>query len=174
MVRSNVAGWSVEAYKDPFALVNTNGGTFVIGFQDGTGRPDLKNAPTDIREVWTQDGVQALVSRFASETFEIELKFGNFDGTEYPVVFVHYSIRTPVCAKSDLIVDGRKKLISEGDVYFRTLSTGGVISSAKARARDWPDIMQICMDNREADIGRFIRRHLAHCMMGSLIKVSVR
>ena len=33
-------------------------------------------------------------------------------------------------------------------------------STTKATGKDWPDILKVCFDNREADIGRFLRRHL--------------
>jgi hypothetical protein len=68
-------------------------------------------------------------------------------------------VRTPAVAKADLLEAGRK-LIQYGDVYFRTLSSNGTPSTAVARPQDWADILEICFENREADIGRFLRRHL--------------
>jgi hypothetical protein len=40
------------------------------------------------------------------------------------------------------------------------LNSNNIASSTKALWRDWPNIVQICFDNREADIGNFLRRHL--------------
>ncbi|MCS3695188.1 hypothetical protein ABIF07_000073 [Bradyrhizobium elkanii] len=54
----------------------------------------------------------------------------------------------------------RDKLLDVGDIYFRTLHANGTLSSSLARPQDWPDILDICFDNREADIGKFLRRHL--------------
>jgi hypothetical protein len=52
------------------------------------------------------------------------------------------------------------KLSFAGEAYFRTLHANGTPSTAPARPHDWRDILDICFDNREADIGRFLRRQL--------------
>jgi hypothetical protein len=54
-------------------------------------------------------------------------------------------------------------------VYFRTLSANGTPSTAPARPQDWPEIVEICFDNREADFGRFLRRQLAGHDLASLL-----
>ena len=70
-------------------------------------------------------------------------------------------LRVPVAVKSALTDAVGNKLLSVGDVYFRTLNANGTPSSALARAQDWRDLLDICFEDREADIGRFLRRHLA-------------
>ncbi|MGA2214469.1 MAG: hypothetical protein ABSH31_14430 [Bryobacteraceae bacterium] len=40
------------------------------------------------------------------------------------------------------------------------MNSNNIASSTKPLWRDWPNIVQICFDNREADIGNFLRRHL--------------
>jgi hypothetical protein len=95
--------------------------------------------------------------------------FGERDGLEYPVIAVPEGVTAPAASKRDLQDNTGKFLIREGDVYFRTLLANGTPSSAKALPRDWPEIMAICFDNREADIGRFLRRHLAGGSIESLI-----
>ena len=72
------------------------------------------------------------------------------DGREYPVIVVPPGVRTPVATKRDLL-GGQKVLIKEGAVYFRTLSSNGTPSTAEAKAADWRDIADICVENREAD-----------------------
>ena len=91
--------------------------------------------------------------------FEVAVTFGERDSQEYPVVVVPEGVRSPVAAKADLFA-GEKRLIQLGDVYFRTLNANGTPSTAKARPQDWPDIVEVCFENREADIGRFLRRQL--------------
>jgi hypothetical protein len=54
-------------------------------------------------------------------------------------------------------------------VYFRTLHANGTPSTAVARPQDWRDILEICFENREADIGRFLRRHLPGADLGALL-----
>src|SRR5690554_2681147 len=89
-------------------------------------------------------------------------------GVEYPVIVVPPGVQVPVVAKRDLVDTNRKTLIRTGSVYFRTLAANGILSTSVARPEDWPDIMQICFDNREADIGRFLRRQLSVADRGAL------
>jgi hypothetical protein len=77
-------------------------------------------------------------------------------------------VTVPVVVKSDL-GDGANRLLRVGDVWFRTLESNGTPSSARAQPRDWRAILDICFENREADIGRFLRRHLAGRPIGALI-----
>jgi Schlafen, AlbA_2 len=143
-----------------FALRNRNGGFLVLGFDDKTHQPDATNKPADVRAVYHQDIIQGLISRYANEPFEVQVTFVEREGHPYPVVAVAQGVRTPVVVKSAL-QDPSGKLLNVGDVYFRTLNTNGTPSSATARPQDWRDILEICFDNREADIGRFLRRHVA-------------
>ncbi|MBX3707731.1 MAG: hypothetical protein KF911_13960 [Pseudomonadales bacterium] len=142
------------------ALRNHGGGYLLIGFNNSDFSPSLVDAPEDVAEVYHIDKLQALVGKYASEPFEIEIEFPTRDGRAFPVVAVPSGVRTPVASKADLIVDGRK-LIASGDVYVRTLQANNTPSSAKAGWQDWGRLTETCFDNREADIGRFLRRHLA-------------
>jgi hypothetical protein len=90
------------------------------------------------------------------------------DSKDYPVIVVPGRLTVPVVAKSELR-DQTRLLIRESAVYVRTLHSNGTISSAEARPRDWPELMERCFANREADIGRFIRRHLSGVNSASLI-----
>jgi hypothetical protein len=56
-----------------------------------------------------------------------------------------------------------------GDVYFRTLRANGTPSTAVARPQDWLEIVEICFENREADVGRFLRRQLAALDLSTLV-----
>jgi hypothetical protein len=113
------------------------------------------------------DKIQALISRYSFDPFEIAVTFPVFDGQTYPVVVVPDGVRTPVAAKADLI-ENDKHLIRHGDVYFRTLAANGAVSTAAAKPSDWADIAEICLDNREADLGRFLRRQLGASGTGAL------
>jgi hypothetical protein len=61
-----------------------------------------------------------------------------------------------------------KKLVRVGDVYCRTLNANGRASTAVAQPKDWRDLFDRCFENREADIGRFLRRHLGSSADGLL------
>ena len=142
------------------AIRNRNGGFLLLGFNDKTLSPD-PNRPSDVRAQFHLDKIQALISKYASETFEIAVGFATCDGQEHPVVIIPGGVISPVAAKRDLQDADGKPLIKQGDVYFRTLQSNGTPSTSKAQPNDWAAITEICFENREADIGRFFRRHLA-------------
>jgi len=147
--------------KATLAIRNRNGGLFLIGFDDESLLPDFDNKRSDVRAAFHLDTVQGLISRYASEPFEIGVSFGLRDDVEFPVIVVPEGVTVPVTAKRDLKDSAGTCLIREGDIYFRTLQSNGTPSMAKVRSGDWRDIMEICFENKEADIGRFLRRHLA-------------
>lgn len=148
--------------KAVFALRNRNGGTFVMGFNDSTLDPDPCLLKGDLRETFHLDKIQGLVTKFASEPFEIEVDCLARGDALHPVIVIPEGVRVPVVVKTNLMASngGGQKLLSEGDVYFRTLLANGTPSSAKIRAGDYRELLEICFENREADIGRFLRRHL--------------
>jgi hypothetical protein len=141
------------------ALRNLNGGSLIIGI-DGTSLSlDTTNSkPNDIRSVYHTDIIQAIASRYASEIFAIEVHFIEHGGEIYPVICVPSGIKTVVAAKKNLM-DEDKLLIKQHQIYVRTLNANGIASTSEARHNDWPSILEICMDNRETDVARFLRRH---------------
>lgn len=141
------------------ALYNRDGGYLIVGFDDTTLEPVEDGRPRDVRATFHLDVVQHIVSKYASTPFEVAVGFGKRNGQEFPVIAVGKGVRSPVAASRNLDADG-KALIRQHAVYFRTLNASGVPSSAPARYSDWADIVEICFENREADIGRFLRRHL--------------
>lgn len=146
--------------KATFALYNRNGGYLLIGFDDETMQPD-ESAPEDVQVTYHQDRIQELVSQYASDPFEVQVVFAERDQRTYPVIVVEPGVRIPVAVKRDFNhPSSGKPLLKAGDIYFRTLQANGSPSSSAARPDDWRDILDICFNNREADIGGFIRRHL--------------
>jgi len=153
---------AAKIVKAAFALRNRNGGFLVVGFDDTTLEPDLANEPGDVRVRFRHDEVQGLVSRYANEPFEVHVAFGERDGHLYPVIAIPQGVRVPVVVRNALAdPSGERPLLGVGDVYFRTLEANGTPSTARARPQDWREILEICFENREADIGRFLRRQLA-------------
>jgi hypothetical protein len=146
--------------KAVFAIHSRNGGFLVIGFDDKTLEPDAGHEPPDVRGTFHRDKIQQLISRYAYEPFEIHVVFAERDGHAYPVIVVPEGVRVPTVVKTNLSATG-VTLMTAGDIYFRTLHANGAPSSALARPQDWREILQICFDNQEADIGRFLRRQLA-------------
>lgn len=148
--------------KAMLALRNNNGGRLVIGFDDATMAPALDSRPEDMRAAFGQDMVQALAAKFSSESFEVLVQYVKKDDFEYPVICVPSGIKTPVAAKAEIRDDteARRALVQINTVYVRTLKSNNTVSTAAAGWQDWGRIAEICFDNREADIGRFMRRHL--------------
>ncbi len=112
------------------AFKNHNGGYLVIGFDNDTLQPDKDNMPEDFKSKFHIDKIQALVSRFASEPFEVVVEFPEREGQSYPVIVVPPGVRTPVAAKSDLL-HKESKLISADDVYVRSLRSNNTPSTTK-------------------------------------------
>lgn len=146
--------------KSALAFRNFGGGYLVIGFVNDTHAPDTTNVPADVHSAFHLDKIQGLVSRYASESFEITVSFPTRGKQAYPVIEIPPGVKTPVAAKADLIHDD-KKLIAVNDVYVRTLSSNNTPSTSKIGWKDWPRVVEVCFENREADIGRFLRRHLS-------------
>jgi hypothetical protein len=143
------------------ALRNRNGGYIVVGLDDKTLKPYIENEPANVREAFHVDKIQGLISRYASELFEVGVAFASREGREYPVIVVPEGVRSPVAAKAALQDEKKRLLLRDGDIFFRTLAANGTPSTALARPQDWPEIVEICFNNREADVGRFLRRQLA-------------
>lgn len=140
------------------ALRNHGGGYLLIGFNDKTLEPETHGIPSDVRGAYHADKVQKAIGKYASESFEVGVAFGMREEQEFPVLVIPPGVQSPVAAKADLIADGQK-LISTDEVFVRTLRSN-VPATAKASWMDWAPLMQVCLDNREADIGRFLRRQL--------------
>ena len=158
---SSVDG-QVKLIRTLLALRNNGGGRFVIGFDNESMRPVDDGRPQSVRTAFSQDAIQALVSRFASDPFEILVQYVEFSDAEFPVICVPPGIRTPVATKSELKADDpQRPSIPMNAVYVRTLSSNNTVSTAQAQWRDWARLVEICFDNREADLGRFVRRHLS-------------
>lgn len=123
---------AAKLVKAIFAIRNRNGGFVVIGFDNGTLQPDPCPFP-DIGALYHVDVIQGLVSRYANTSFEVEVVLRELDGQRHPVLVVPEGFRSPVVVKRDLRVQGAANLLSEGDLYFRTLRSNGTPSSARIR-----------------------------------------
>ncbi|GAB2875939.1 hypothetical protein GCM10027093_09240 [Paraburkholderia jirisanensis] len=156
---SDPAG-QAKIIKGAIALRNRGGGYLVIGFDDKTMAADKESAPTDVRSTFHVDVIQGLVTKYASQAFEIAVEFVERDDVVHPIIVVPPGVRTPVFAKQQLTGDGGKILVERDVAYVRTLNSNNTPSTAKAQYKDWDELSEICFNNREADIGRFLRRHL--------------
>lgn len=152
---------AAKIVKALFAIRNRNGGFLIVGFDNATMTPDTYGLDRPVEELFNVDTIQGLVSRYANVAFEIAIAFHSRDGQAHPVIIVTDGVRIPAVVRRNLIGQGGKKLLAEGDIYFRTFNANGTASSARIMPADYGDLLEICFENREADIGRFLRRHLA-------------
>ena len=83
------------------------------------------------------------------------------EGQPHPVIVVPEGVKVPVIVKKNLDGDKGNNLLQKGDLYFRTLQSNGTPSSARVSPGYYTELLDICFENREADIGRFVRRHLS-------------
>jgi len=148
--------------KAVIALYNRNGGYLIIGFDNATLLPDLQGAPDDVKAAFHGDVIQGIVSKYSSISIEIQVGFVELQGLLYPVIAVPQGVTVPAAARRDLLGQNGKPLVREDTVYFRTLGSNGTPSTSAIKASDWRDLLEICFDNREADIGRFLRRQLGN------------
>jgi len=143
------------------AMRNNDGGFLVIGFDNKSGQPDLTNIPQDVRAKFNIDKIQGAISKYSSERFEIDIHLLSRNGQEYPIISVSDGVKTPVATKSELpSSDSLKPHIPSDTVYVRTFKANNIASTSKANWSDWGEITRICFENREADLGKFLRRHL--------------
>src|SRR5262249_49799063 len=125
------------------ALRNNNGGVLITGFTD-SGQPDPERPPADIHALFHSDEIQAIVGKFSSELFPVEVHFVERDGQEYPIISVPSGVTTPVAAKGDLHDTKGKLVVKDNAVYVRSLSSNNTVSSAEARRGDWERLVRIC------------------------------
>ena len=143
------------------ALRNENGGYLLIGFDDKTRKPT--NPPASlvgITTVFHHDTVQGIISKYSSDSFPVMVDFPINGPRQVVVISVPPGVVAPVACKADLRVGGTL-LLRESDVYVRTLTSNGTISSARASWRDLNALVRKCFDNRESDHAGFLLKVFA-------------
>ena len=142
------------------AMRNHGGGYLLIGFNNETGEPEFENAPSDIRSLFHVDNIQYLVTKYSSEPFEVKIHYPSREGQEFPVLEIPSGVKTPVATKSELKTEEDRILIKSNSIYVRSLTANNTPSTTEAIWKDYNRLVEVCFENREADIGRFLRRHL--------------
>ena len=94
------------------ALRNHGGGYLLIGFHDKTLKPDT-NFPRDIHKNYHPDKIQSLISKYASENFEVSVLFGSIDDQSFPVICIPAGVTSPVGGKADLISNNIKLSLTQ-------------------------------------------------------------
>jgi hypothetical protein len=152
------------------ALRNRNGGQLVFGVDDRTLVPLTDGRPNNVRIAYHADKIQELVKAFGRPPFPVEVEFVVVENAEHPVLVVPPGVRFPVICKQkhpQSATAGDALILRENAVYVRSVNNGRVESIEPRSPEDWNELIEICFDNREADVGRFLRRHLGS-MIGEL------
>ena len=142
------------------ALRNFNGGVIYIGVEN-RGQPVKKPENLDIDVDFHIDMVQSIVGAFCSEVFEVRVEAEDYFGERIVKITIPPGVKVPVVSKSPIKNDGGHPIVKSDAVYFRTLKSNNTPSSSELNWKMYPDLMDICFDNREADIARFINRNLS-------------
>ncbi|WP_013626553.1 AlbA family DNA-binding domain-containing protein [Rubinisphaera brasiliensis] len=146
--------------KGCIALRNNNGGILIVGVRND-GLPDSANTPDDIPKMFHEDVIQAIIAKHSSDPFEVSITHRKHRQNDYVIISVPSGVKTPVVCKSGIELENSTPILKSETVYVRTISSNNTVSSSEPRLRDWDTLVSICFDNREADIGAFIRRHLS-------------
>jgi len=165
--------------KAAIAIRNHGGGYVVFGLKNDTGEPELKDAPQDneeIKRLFHIDKIQGMITKYSSETFEVKMHYRIKTGMGFPIspiIEIPPGVKTPVSAKSDLIKGGNRYLVKSNIIYVRTLLANNTPSTAEATWKDYGPLVEVCFNNREADIGRFLRRQIGGLSPDLLSQIAV-
>ena len=154
------ADGKLKILKAAIAMRNNDGGIFIIGVKND-GKINTKDAPANIEQLFNIDDIQGLITKHSSESFEIDLYINEKHGKKVVAIAVPPGVKTPVATKRPLVENGRN-IVEQDTVFIRSLNSNNTPSTTKATHKDWARITGKCFENREADIGRFLRRHLAN------------
>jgi hypothetical protein len=155
------------------ALHNSNGGYLIIGVNnDGTFQ--TSGVPPDWRSIFDPEILQQLVANRVSPPFEIEVIHVQTANVTCVAIKISSGAISPICIRSDLNDRDGTALLAQHEVYCRSLSSNGKYSSARPSADDWARIIRTFLDNREADIARFLSRNFTSDRMSELTRQLVQ
>jgi predicted HTH transcriptional regulator len=131
------------------AIANHGGGYIVFGFDDST----LEYVPSPFAEKIDRDIISSIVKKYLEPTFQCDVSFVISNaGNKHAIVTVPAHGATPICAKSNGPMDGKKILgIVQGQYYLRK---AGPESAPIISAVEWSPVIRRCaMHDRAAIFG---------------------
>jgi hypothetical protein len=137
------------------ALRNLGGGRLILGIDDKTLQSLNENRPSNITECYHPDRVNEVVGQYALPKFEVRVAFKLYEEKCHPELTVPSGVSFPVITRAPY-----EKELRQNAVYVRTVANGRPSSCEPRTPQDWQNLIEACFNNREADIGRFFRRHL--------------
>jgi len=141
-----------------FGLRNRGGGRLVIGFDDNSNQlPKPKGI--NVKTKYHIDKLQSIISEYASDKFQIIVNFQKINKQFHPIIIVPSDVKTPVVTDKQLKNKSNVTFIDENVLFFRTLNANNTPSTSQIKKQDWEDLIDICFNNKQADIGKFLDSH---------------
>ena len=130
------------------AIANHGGGYIVFGFDDTT----LQYVPSPYADkMIDRDVISSIVKKYLEPTFQCDVSFVRSSaGNEHPIVIVPAHGATPICAKANGPMDGKKiQGIVQGQYYLRKT---GPESAPILTAAEWAPVIRRCAMHERASI----------------------
>jgi len=131
------------------AIANHGGGYIVFGFDDLT----LQYVASPFAKSIDRDNISSIVKKYLEPTFQCDVVFVRSSaGNEHAIVSVPAHGATPICAKVNGPMDGKKvQGIVQGQYYLRK---AGPESAPIITAAEWSQVIRRCaMHDRAAILG---------------------
>ena len=142
------------------AMRNNDGGRVILGIHDVTMKSLPRAEDFDVFQAYHPDKVNEIVGKYSTPKFEVRVGFKEYEGGIHAEITIPGGITSPVISRT-----GFERELRQNAIYVRTISNGRPSSCEPMTAADWDKLMRTCFDNREADIGRFMRRHLGDILV---------
>lgn len=147
--------------KSVIAMYHENGGRIYIGINDnGTFDTESNFAKDDIYQKQIIECLQQYCN------FPCEVQVDNLKNANNFCVLVQVpaSVTTPIFIKKEILIKQDNKnanitKLKKNTLYMRTYRENNKISSAEAKEEDFIRLINYCVENKEKDIAKFIRRN---------------
>lgn len=143
-------------------LKNNDGGWLIIGVDNGTGKRSTgpHPPPLDVRTAYDVDLIAKLLVGHTSYPIDFTACYPEIDGGVVAAFHISPGLQTPIISTKGL---KDTKLVKDA-IYCRS-SHNGQVSTHQANHQELKKILDVCMRNREASIGEFVRRHWSDMAM---------
>lgn len=149
--------FGLKLVKHILGMANTGGGWIVIGYEDGTLRPDPNHTPV-IAATYDSTKLTDVVDRYISAGQNIRLavymETHPATGVNYPIIEIASLDRTPfVCRSTKSASDTNAMILQSGKVYIRR---PGAATSEIQTAAEWDELLKRCVAQRRDEfVGEF-------------------
>jgi Putative DNA-binding domain len=147
------------------ALYHENGGRLWIGLKDDGNYDEVSNSKL---EQYEATNINNLLQQYCN--LPNDIKFEKNDSVV--LIEVIPGVVKPIFAKKEIT-----KILKQDILYMRTYRPNNTISTDSAKVEDYEILIKNCIDNRDADISQFIRKHITDefiAKLGQMIKSQIQ